>query len=1419
MQPLNLNIVKWSQQANLFDFSPTSIQASSKWLAIGYAIGSIALFTFETPSSQCAKYTPKLFPKAIILGHTAEVICLLKFPSLNLTFENILYQNLLLSICGDGDIAIWSAEDGVCINRINQNVLNISPINGYLYFTEVYLFSHAFSLVLLYIWDPEFDHIKSLVVYSHKNEDNSLSETLVCFTENDSLKLYDFDSIKLKRYLNNPENRAGIEKLEPDSKKVFNSLVTFYCHIKNQYNPKLYLNKFNPKEFLLVSDFFVRMFEVSGNDLHEKIRWKSDISSSNKFVGADFVFEKSIILWSSSGESILIDLTSDKIDEKINIFTFQKQQVYVIILYDFGLFKKLYENYYFFLAIFSESMSLYVCCKNEDCLKELDSYDKRCGILLNYNYNSNLKKLSLQNMLYKSSSVQGEQIVNYHPYLSEKMDFILTEMWFQGCSTISSDEVSSKLICNERYMILGLTNGNIIATDIINGLWPHESVCNYYFEENIILKGHYSEITAMCQWNRSNKDNDINIKAEVKKKLINNIENETFLITASKDLKVIIFDLKNRISLAIIPLLMSPIVKFFIVEHRVKDDNLNVLSLSINSQIESLIICVATDNSVAVISLITFQVELIFPPCNTPLVSITYTSETNKLKLTYKDYSKKHASLDFIADSNDINKESSQFSYKWASEETSKKIVYPQYDHWLTISSHKYLNFENSYKSFFLANEVLDFDILALEKSAVNGKLTGYNLNLAKVGLSMLFGWGLLGSLDSEVTKVLGVNECNTDSQVSLASVNYSMFTVLFTLTNDPKESWRQSSIFNAQRLLMILVYTKFIFQDNEKLVVNLINFYLTTLPKIVGQGYKSADLYYLAKFFQHERASVRDASRILIYSQIKKLDLLTKTKLIDDCSIKIVNYTSALLHSSNVEKAFISETMVVLSAIASHSPEILTLNIKTALSILLLISIDIESETDDESIRDICVETLIIRNYNILNTVSDSAKIAKNLLLQLFVKLLEQGLEKKTKNIIVQENNSTIKRKGVSQKNPTNWEDKKAAHIDNDGCNGSTSKHGLEYINTATSSSTLNIIKKLESPVLKTISPTLDGNNFTKFIDVNYTEENFEKNQTINLLKSALIHVFVIDSDITVDTICKIMNNQSTSTYELNFIIQILYYIMIKQPNTVYKYLGVLCSAIVNSCRNLYMKKNTDMKLDNIFHDAKNSGSCHEIEIFGLKVTKKAKKVANLFNQLYQSYTISAKEVYKSSKRLLAYMSMNFSTCTMIEGRSTFLAVGIPCGVLDIYEMKNYKLYTRILLKKGALLYASLNGSHYLATLEKDKEHVDGWLSIWDLNKSNGIILQLGLNFEMISNSYKHNNRSKTRSSVAEEYISSNNTGENKAQVISSAMKIMKIPGMYLEPINNMSPCTLNSTVTLTWKANKAVNLSILEASFNLSL
>ncbi|PVV01891.1 hypothetical protein BB560_003671, partial [Smittium megazygosporum] len=1245
LQPLKLNVVKWGPLSNLLKFTATAIQASSSWLAIGHSVGSIAFFSIENVELQDKETSSKIVPKALILGHKAEICCLLWIPKDTISVENYTGNEFLLSICTDGK--------------------------------------------------------------SSSDENSESLETLVCYTETGYIKTYQFDSLLLQR-----------STLPDSNSDIFLLQSSFSSNENSHIHPQIISNEFNTSEFLLLYKNSIRMFQFIDDELHEKHRWVSNSKHDMHFKSAHFVSTDTFILWNSYGLNTLVNfsLNGKDIVEDINNMP---------------------------IALYIPTISV-----STHCLGDKEFVSK--GLFLNYYNQSGTIQLSIKNIvasakngsdvnsLLNSNEVEAKTNSDLVEYTSKEIVHNLNDIWTSDHFKQGSfDQVSCKLIHNKNYMILGLVNGDIIITDVINGLWPHNPGCSFYYDKPQVLQGHTAEITALF-----------------------------FLLSASKDLKICIHDLKLGTLLAAIPVLMSPINKFLVFDKDIiKNSKLKHKSYD-SSVIESLVVCIGGDNSAAVISLLTIKVELVFPPSREPIISVHFDPKLNKLKVTYKSYSKLVVSLDFLSgyQIDDTVDEGLEFSWKQVS---SGILSYPSDKPWLKLNSNQYLDLDTFSDSIPAAFEVIELDILEIEKSVSSEKLTEYQMGVLKVSFSLLHSWGLVESTDASISEILGIRSCNSKYPVSLANMSKGIFTVLFPLSDSPKSSWEQSSYLNSHRLLVLLIYIKIIFQGYEQFAVNLVNFYLTTLPKLIGQSFKCCDLNYLASYFLHEQNSLRDASRVLIYSQIKDLDSNDMIKLAEENSERVLKYASAVIHSSEQNLYNSNEAVVIISAVASHMPDLVKVNTFSALSALLSAALNGEDYYIVDSLRWLCIETLIIRNYELLVPFINCSQITRNVLLDFFMLLLEQGVSKKrnlqlkstsSKNIL---GGSESKRPSLSKNNATAT---RMSRINsNHQARNISSKHHLVGDNGMGESSAKNGLNVRKKESVRAVG-------ITRFLDTKFTMENGVLVHKLNLLKSALVHIFVVDPQSFCICIQEILYSKEISSHEINFIIQVLLYLAQKQPILMAKHMRGLFGAMLLSIRNINTNKNEDMKIYKKMNALKKKETVENAQIFGINLKSHLKKFLNYLVAIDIPHESMKQEMNTSCRKFANYVGDNFNNAFSVTEPSNSFCISDNGGMIDIYDMLSFELRSRVNVGNREIIRVSLDGMRYLATLCRDKEDMGVELSIWNLFDSRGV-------------------------------------------AINKPTKSMKIPSNYLDPIRESSPSDVKEKIKFVWKSSKSISLIVHEA------
>ncbi|OMJ24370.1 hypothetical protein AYI70_g1630 [Smittium culicis] len=668
---------------------------------------------------------------------------------------------------------------------------------------------------------------------------------------------------------------------------------------------------------------------------------------------------------------------------------------------------------------------------------------------------------------------------------------------------------------------------------------------NKYFN----IPGHSKEITAIFEWVDTTK-NITTLKknnSAINHELLDLVPENSYLITASKDFTINIFNLKNQIFLTSIQLLSSPIVDFLVSPDAfLKHEFKNCTHSNILNKLDSLIICIALDNSVAVISLITLSAELVLPPMKSEISSVVYYFESNKLTFTYSDFTKKSVSLDFMNMTGYISNGICKNTYEWNLLSSNQNNKYPKKDSWINIRSGTSSRFNRSVVSTnkYMFNDEVTLDVLKIESLYQNNQISKIDLEISKYGLSVLLGWDLMPSIDSEIVKFLQISKKSFLNYSSFSIQSFGMISACLPMFSNSKISWEHSGTINAQRLLLILVYSRFLFEENEKLAVNLVNFYLGLLPNVVGKSYQFPDIYYLASFFLNPNQSLQNASRMLLYSTVKKLGKKRKAEICEECSIKTINQASSILHSKKILSDDISETLVVISTIASHSPHLISLNVKSALASILTTLVDFDHNATNIHLIELTIELLIIRNFEMLKSYFDVSKTIENLLFMIFFAMNKKTITReistfKDQNESGGTRSATIVGSGKFSESQTFIDNNSSStnHGDtivqnHDKFDGNSSILDIPSTPTMSTLSDSNTSKLAGSDVSSFNSPRTDSlrlkNQKESFEggDLNYTQ----KPNLIGLFKSAIIHILVVDSNSNISDVYSIASILTSS-------------------------------------------------------------------------------------------------------------------------------------------------------------------------------------------------------------------------------------------------------------------------------------------------
>ncbi|OLY80737.1 hypothetical protein AYI68_g5160 [Smittium mucronatum] len=279
------------------------------------------------------------------------------------------------------------------------------------------------------------------------------------------------------------------------------------------------------------------------------------------------------------------------------------------------------------------------------------------------------------------------------------------------------------------------------------------------------------------------------------------------------------------------------------------------------------------------------------------------------------------------------------------------------------------------------------------------------------------------------------------------------------------------------------------------------------------------------------------------------------------------------------------------MSTIASHSPQLLSLNVKSALASILKILVDFDHPTNNIKLTELAVELLIIRNFEILKPYFDVSKVIENLIFMVFFSIFKgrncnpSSITPIKQDVIVSESSiqSTVNKFDNAQ--VSGKED--SLKLFPGYLNSNTDRLSISPIGSQKNIQTLNSAQESRSVSLSTSSRSSFSSSWTDSLrlrnqkntsDILNIDEQQKPNLT-NLFKSAIIHILVVDPNSVIFKICQILSNPKTHTLELIFLIQLCYFILQKQPNILYYHVGPLVSAIFKSRTNLTFNTNSNFE------------------------------------------------------------------------------------------------------------------------------------------------------------------------------------------------------------------------------------------------
>ncbi|KAJ2637800.1 hypothetical protein GGF40_002102 [Coemansia sp. RSA 1286] len=980
MSSLHAKVAVWNSTADPTRTDVTAVTAYRDGVACGHSDGKIWLYEFACEKRTESEETPKLGirPKCLLSAHQSP-ISLLKLTEINSPSAEGT-EGALLSVSDDGDVVLWAVNDGRCISRVRSHLQNIRPTSISLQTVDyqsaaedllfisgqgrqVYVLSYP-SLELVHEWHiPHAEWITALAV--RKRKDHFRSELITCASDG-VMRIWSYDEFALSQQdvfsrasspviahipdvgvlgSSTPMSRSASVSSDQDADQLGSKRNAVFC-LESEFGSlgedqaiaKLVVNPFNEDEFLAVSPACVRLFASRNGEMHELLRWKAQRTNLAAFTGAGFLAKSDVIFWDALGN----------ISSVCSSFSVEGGSAGIHLTRE--LHSEMTGQAPKFVVTGLETVSV-----GSD--SGLGVVSGRSGspasVLVTYTSNHSMQSLSVV-LPVPLSSVSGsanrphvdpeDSKAKSKNWLGRSTFFEINTLWTQWLDQIKPEtDITCALVTQTGRIALGLNDGRIrIVSPMTLACGPAAGSDDTTPESapgsgsrsvgELDLCGHKAAVSALYQWHacaigrqqnhgRQDKHGDVPGNSNQDS---NADEERSLLLSAGRDLRIKVWDPVTGECLYTFPCQSSPIVSMYAVMPLAKSvswQNGSPQHRQLLRLLQSLVLAVASDNSVIVLSMSSLERIFALPPYHEQPARLTLCRDSGDLVLQYMDGSKRHVSLGHLwghapsehgTASTDEAVQTELFpSYSLSLANLLPRLVYESAsgssDHgWATIhtmaaskSSNKLrgnkgvppalvldIEITNLYSTLskrvpdgtglkemqqLLSDEHMSLDVHSysnfFDTSGAKGALQP--LSSSQMLMSVLCTWGICKDVDDIKQNVFGLRKPMSNVALSLANKHPDIHTVLFPNPSRSSACWCVSPLLNAQRTMAVLILSRCILQGNEKKAVEIINYYVGKLPTQVGTRFKPLSLLTLAQYWQSANGNLQRAARTLILSTI----------------------------------------------------------------------------------------------------------------------------------------------------------------------------------------------------------------------------------------------------------------------------------------------------------------------------------------------------------------------------------------------------------------------------------------------------------------------------------------------------------------------------------------------------------------------
>ncbi|KAJ2805452.1 hypothetical protein H4R20_002090, partial [Coemansia guatemalensis] len=763
------------------------------------------------------------------------------------------------------------------------------------------------SLELAYEWQlPHSEWITTLTV--RKRQDHFRSELITCTTDG-VVRIWSYDEFALaqqdvfsraaspvqtrattRESSAVPETAEGTpNELDADLAReggkltIFNLDAQFAALGEEHAMVQLLVNPFKEDEFLAISPKVARLFASRDGELHELLRWHAQRTIDSTFAGGGFLEKSDVVLWDSAGTIFSVCTLFSVDGGSAGMHTA----------------RALHADQIKGPALCVSGFSSVPHLSPDSALARLAdrTTESRINVVVSYASGRNSHMLSVV-VPVPLSSVSGSanrphqcpEDAKSGPrnWLGTAVPFDMNTLWGKWLEEVKMERgISSALVTNAGdVVVVGYCDGAINITSpaqLIDGLFGGDDATEGD-RVTIELHGHTAAVTALYEW-QSFADS---ITAEVHAHSSPRISGQNsaksarkhkaggLLISASKDLTMRIWNMDTGECLYVLPAQSSPVVAI----HSMSPTQTMAWKESaryrtLGEVLGSLVLAVESDGSTALVSVSSLERLHVTPPYHELPVRIALCRDSGDLELQYANDLRRQISLSHLlrAGSGGGGGEQEQYPECIINLAQPEMALYQAPSNinggnvcdghgWISVKMISQNGHCQRWPSGGALACVVDIDIGRLQTAVskvVADESTAKDMQrLVRRSdvrgslqlLSRLCTWGVSKELDA-AKREFGLRPSHSNITLSMSNNVCETNTMLFPNHSDRCASWCMSRVFNAQRMLAILVLARGALHGNERKAVEVINFYVGRLPAHVGQRFKPLSLLTLAQYWQ----------------------------------------------------------------------------------------------------------------------------------------------------------------------------------------------------------------------------------------------------------------------------------------------------------------------------------------------------------------------------------------------------------------------------------------------------------------------------------------------------------------------------------------------------------------------------------------